>query len=136
MIPEPQGEIRIGAEVDIITARKVVRELASQAGFGLTDVTRIVTAASELARNVFRYAGTGVLRWRKIDTVTGTGVEFIFEDFGPGIADVDQAMQEGFTTSGGLGVGLPGAKRLMDEFQIRSEPGKGTVVKISKWRRK
>jgi len=136
MSAERQGEMRILTEGDIVVARKVVRGVANDAGFGLTDVTRIVTAASELTRNVFRYAGAGVLRWRNIDTNSSVGVEFVFEDYGPGIADIPQAMQEGFTTSGGLGLGLPGAKRLMDEFDICSEPGKGTTIKITKWKNK
>jgi len=136
MTSEPQGEMRILTEGDIVSARRLVRRVASDAGFGLTDITRIVTAASELTRNVFRYAGAGVLRWRNIDNNSGLGVEFTFEDYGPGIPDIPQAMQEGFTTSGGLGLGLPGAKRLMDEFDIRSELGKGTTIKITKWKKK
>lgn len=136
MSADLQGEVRIITEGDIVTTRKVVRQVSSQAGFGLTDVTRIVTAASELARNIFHYAGAGILRWRNINTNNGVGVEFTFEDYGPGILDIEQAMQEGFTTSGGLGLGLPGAKRLMDEFEIASVPGKGTTIKIRKWKRR
>jgi serine/threonine-protein kinase RsbT len=132
---QPQGEIRILTEADIVGARRIVRQVSSEAGFGLTDVTRIVTAASELARNVFRYAGAGVLRWQTVRANGGIGVEFVFEDSGPGIADLSEAMQEGFTTSGGLGLGLPGAKRLMDEFDIQSQPGEGTTVKIRKWKK-
>lgn len=135
MTPATHGEMPIVSEGDVVTARRVVRKVASEAGFGLTDVTRIVTAASELTRNVFRYAGSGVLRWRSLQNNSTVGVEFVFEDYGPGIADIQQAMQEGFTTGGGLGLGLPGAKRLMDEFDIRSEPGKGTTVTITKWKK-
>lgn len=135
MTAATQGEMPILSEGDVVTARRMVRKVASDAGFGLTDVTRIVTAASELTRNVFRYAGSGVLRWRSIQNNSTVGVEFLFEDYGPGIADIPQAMQEGFTTGGGLGLGLPGAKRLMDEFDIKSELGKGTTVRITKWKK-
>jgi serine/threonine-protein kinase RsbT len=136
MNDETQGEVRIEDESHIVTVRKTVREAATRLGFGLTDVTRIVTAASELARNVFHYAGSGVVGWRALDSGSNTGIELTFEDHGPGIANVEQAMQEGYSTSGGLGMGLPGAKRLMDEMEIRSEAGKGTTVVVKKWRRK
>jgi len=127
-------ELRIMAEGDIVAARNFVRQAAAGVGFGLTDVTRIVTAASELARNAFRYAGGGVMQCRRLDANGKIGIELTFEDRGPGIADIKQAMQEGYTTSGGLGLGLPGAKRLMDEMEVRSEIGKGTAVTVRKWR--
>ena len=127
-------EVRIAAESDIVAARNFVRQAAAGVGFGLTDVTRIVTAASELARNAFRYAGGGVMRCHRLDANGRTGIELTFEDHGPGIADIKQAMQEGYTTSGGLGLGLPGAKRLMDEMEVRSEIGTGTAVTVRKWR--
>jgi len=127
-------EVRIAAESDIVAARNFVRQAAAGVGFGLTDVTRIVTAASELARNAFRYAGGGVMQCRRLDANGKIGIELTFEDRGPGIADIKQAMQEGYTTSGGLGLGLPGAKRLMDEMEVRSEIGKGTAVTVRKWR--
>lgn len=130
------GEMTIGNENDIVMARKTVREVASGLGFGVTDVTRIVTAASELTRNIYLYAGSGVMRWRIInDSHPLRGVELIFEDHGPGIADIEQAMQPGYTSGKGLGMGLPGSKRLMDELDIHSAPGEGTTVKIRKWLR-
>ena len=135
MSAEPQREMPIRSESDIITTRRTVREVAQRLGFGITDVTRIVTATSELARNVVLYAGAGVIRWRELGISGKVGVELTLEDHGPGIADIEQVMQEGYTTSGGLGLGLPGTKRLMDEFEIASEVGKGTRVTVRKWRR-
>jgi serine/threonine-protein kinase RsbT len=108
MNASPQGEVSIKAESDIVVARRTVREAAAQAGFTVTDVTRIVTAASELARNVFKYAGEGVMRWRQVENDSQPGLELKFVDHGPGIPDVNLAMQEGFSTSNGLGMGLPG----------------------------
>jgi serine/threonine-protein kinase RsbT len=133
---EALGEVPIHSESDIVTARKAAREVATQLGFGLTDVTRIITAASELARNVYQYAGSGRMRWRVLHADDRTGIELTFEDHGSGISDIQEAMQEGFSTSGGLGMGLPGARRLMDELEIQSEAGKGTKVTVRKWRRR
>ena len=130
------GEVQIHSESDIVATRRTVRTAATQLGFGITDVTRIVTAASELARNVFLYAGSGIMRWQALDTGGRIGIELTFEDCGPGITDVEQAMQAGYTSGGGLGMGLPGAKRLMDEFDIASESGKGTIVTAKKWHRR
>ncbi len=130
-----QGEFKIETESDILTARKRIREAASALGFNLTDVTRIVTAASELRRNIFHYAGSGIMRWHQVGRDGRTGLELIFEDRGPGIADIDQAMEMGFSTGRGLGMGLPGAKRLMDEMTIESTPGVGTIVRVRKWRK-
>jgi len=135
MSAEPQGAMPIRSESDIVTTRRTVREVAQGLGFGLTDVTRIVTATSELARNVVLYAGSGVIRWRQLGISGKVGVELTLEDNGPGITNIEQAMQEGYTTSGGLGLGLPGTKRLMDEFEIASEVGKGTRITVRKWRR-
>lgn len=127
------GEMRIGTENDIVMARKSVREAAVALGFGVTDVTRIVTAASELTRNIYVYAGSGVMRWRSIVFENCIGLELTFADQGPGIADVERAMEPGYSTGKGLGMGLPGAKRLMDEMELHSEPGQGTTVCIRKW---
>ena len=135
MTASPAGELAIQAESDIVAARRAVREAATQLGFGLTDVTRIVTAASELARNVFKYAGEGVMRWQPLEEGSRRGMEVRFEDHGPGIADVGRALEEGYSTGGGLGMGLPGARRLMDEMEIRSTVGEGTTVVLRKWRR-
>jgi serine/threonine-protein kinase RsbT len=130
-----EGEVRIASESDIVTARKIVRAQAAALGFGVTDVTRIVTAASELTRNIYRYAGCGFMRWRLLHTAQGAGLELIFADEGPGIADVDKALESGYTTGNGLGMGLPGAKRLMDELEVCSEVGKGTTITARKWMR-
>jgi serine/threonine-protein kinase RsbT len=136
MSSEREGEVRINSEGDIIAARKTVRSAATQLGFGITDVTRIVTAASELTRNIYSYAGSGVLRWRALDSSGRIGIELTFADNGPGIPDIEQAMETGYTTSGGLGMGLPGAKRLMDDMDIHSAVGSGTTVTVRKWQRK
>lgn len=128
------GELTIDSEYDIVTARKAVRQAAMDCGFGLTDVTRIVTAASELSRNIFVYAGTGTVRWQGVSRDT-QGLEITFEDHGPGIDDVEQALEPGYTTGKSLGMGLPGSKRLMDELEVTSAPGVGTTVVIRKWLR-
>lgn len=129
------GELQIGTENDIVAARRAVREAATQLGFGPTEVTRLVTAASELARNVFKYAGQGCMRWTCVAVSTRVGIELQFVDRGPGIADIHLAMEHGYSTGGGLGLGLPGAKRLVDEMEIESEVGRGTTVTLKKWRK-
>lgn len=131
----PQGAVSIKSENDIVTARQTVREVATKLAFGITDVTRIVTAASELARNIFLFAGSGVMRWYALDINSAVGIELRFEDHGPGIPDIEQALMPGYGTSPGLGLGLPGAKRLMDEMEIQSKVGHGTAVTVRKWRR-
>jgi len=133
---ELSGEVSIVDESHIVTVRKTIRDLATQLGFGITDVTRIVTAASELARNVFHYAGTGTMRWTLIETIDKIGIQIVFEDHGPGIPDLSKALEPGYSTSGGLGMGLPGTRRLMDEMDIQSKVGAGTIVTVKKWRRK
>jgi serine/threonine-protein kinase RsbT len=131
-----EGEMVIANENDIVMARKAVRDVTTGMGFGVTDVTRIVTAASELTRNIYLYAGTGFMRWRVLDADEyHHGVELIFEDHGPGIENLEQAMVPGYTSGKGLGMGLPGSKRLMDEMEVDTVPGRGTVVKIRKWLR-
>lgn len=129
------GKVTIDKESDIIVVRKIVREAAAKLNFSITDITRIVTAASELARNVFLYAGSGIMKWRALDANPNVGMELIFEDHGPGIDDLEQVMRKGYSTSGGLGLGLPGSRRLMDEMEITSQAGKGTTIIIKKWRR-
>ena len=128
-----EGEMRIDSESDIVTARKTIRDLTAKLGFGLTDITRIVTAASELTRNIYCYASVGVMRWRSLNPGGSVGLELTFEDHGPGMANVAQCMEPHFSTSGGLGLGLPGAKRLMDEMTIESRLGQGTSVRVRKW---
>lgn len=131
---EPQV-IEVQAERDIVTARSTARQIAVSLGFGAIDQSRIATAVSELTRNIVRYATDG----RGQVTVRGTqdrpGIEVIVSDEGPGIADLDLVMQDGYTSGGGMGLGLPGTKRLMDEMQIESQPGRGTTITIRKWRR-
>ena len=133
--PSPD-EVAIKTEGDIISARRTIRDAATALGFGQTDVARIVTASSELARNVFRYAGEGLMRWKAVDQGDRVAIEVQFVDHGPGIADVGMAMSEGYSTGGGMGMGLPGAKRLVDEFDVQSAAGQGTTVTLRKWRRK
>lgn len=136
MSDPPQEYVPIKSESDIITARKAVRDVATRLCFGVTDVTRIVTAASELVRNIFLYAGSGTMRWHALNKNSSVGLELTFEDKGPGISDIELAMRPGFTTGRGLGLGLPGAKRLMDEIEVQSELGKGTTVTVRKWLRR
>ncbi len=136
MVVEASGEVHIIDESHIVTVRKTIRDAATRLGFGTTDVTRIVTAGSELARNVFHYAGRGVMYWSDVERGDAVGIQLVFEDHGPGIANLEQAMEPGYSTSGGLGMGLPGTKRLMDEMEILSQVGKGTIVTVRKWRRK
>ena len=131
-----EGEVPIEDESHIVTVRTTVRDAAGKLGFGLTDVTRIVTAASELARNVFRYAGAGVMRWRALKVGEASGIELVFVDHGPGIADIELAMREGYSSARGMGMGLPGARRLMDDFDLQSAVGQGTTVTIRKWCRR
>jgi serine/threonine-protein kinase RsbT len=128
------GELAIQTEGDIVATRHTVREIAVQIGFGITDITRIVTAASELARNVYKYGGGGTLRWRRLSSRERIGIELRFIDQGPGIPDISKALEVGYSTGKGLGLGLPAAKRLMDELDIESSPGQGTCVTLKKWR--
>lgn len=125
--------VEIRTTDDIITSRSAAKEMARELGFGIVDQTKIATAISELARNVIDYAGAGTLSMRAIEANQKKGVEIVCEDQGPGIDDVSQAMQDGFTTSKGLGMGLPGSKRLMDEFDIQSARGQGTRITARKW---
>jgi serine/threonine-protein kinase RsbT len=129
---ECEGKLRIDVEGDLVAMRKKIRELSLSLGFKVTDVTRIVTAASELTRNIYRFAGSGFVEWRLLDE-GGGGIELRFSDAGPGIADIARALEPGFTTGGGMGLGLPGARRLMDEMEIDTQVGKGTTVTVKKW---
>ena len=119
---------------DVVGVRQAVRQRAIQLGFNLVDQTKIVTAASELARNTLHYGGGGTLRIDEVQQGTRRGLRLVFEDNGPGIPDVALAMKDGFTTGSGLGLGLSGAKRLSNEFSIESRPGEGTRVTIVRWR--
>jgi serine/threonine-protein kinase RsbT len=119
---------------DVVGVRRVVREWALGVGFSLVDQTKIVTAASELARNVIVHGGGGSLRLEALNDEARRGLRLVFEDQGPGIADVARALKDGFSTGGGLGLGLGGAKRLSNEFEIESRPGAGTRVAITRWK--
>ena len=119
---------------DVVRVRQVVREWVVSLGFSLVDQTKMVTAASELARNALEHGGGGNVRLEALNNDTRRGLRLTFSDEGPGITDVEQAMKDGFTTGGGMGLGLGGAKRLVNEFEIGSEPGKGTKVTIVRWR--
>ncbi len=122
-------------EHDIAVARNEVRQLASALGFRLIDQTRLATVTSELARNVVKYGAGGRLIAQPTAEGDGRdGLRLIFEDTGPGIADIEAAMRDGFSTGRGLGKGLPGSKRLVHEFQIESEPGRGTRVTVVRWK--
>lgn len=119
---------------DIVLARQVVREWAIQVKFGIVDQTKIVTAASELARNTWDYGKGGTMKIEMLEDGPKKGLRLTFEDNGPGIADMALAMTDGYTSGGGLGMGLTGSKRLVNEFDIKSKIGEGTTVTITKWK--
>jgi serine/threonine-protein kinase RsbT len=125
---------RIRATEDVVAVRQAVREWSVAAGFGLIDQTKLVTAASELARNTLIYGGGGTVELQELNDGPRRGVRLVFEDHGPGIADVDAVLKDGYSTGGGLGLGLGGAKRLSSEFDIASRPGEGTRVSICRWK--
>ena len=128
-------EVRIAilTDADIVAARQAARQLAARLGFSSTDLTILATAVSEMARNIVRFAGAGEIVVELIDG-SRRGVQIVARDAGPGIPDIDRALTDGFSTYDGLGLGLPGARRLMDEFAVASEPGRGTTVTMTKWR--
>jgi serine/threonine-protein kinase RsbT len=119
---------------DVVLVRQTVRARAVEVGFSLVDQTKLVTAASELARNAVEHGGGGTMRLEVVNNGARRGVRLIFEDQGPGIPDIEKALKDGYTTGGGLGLGLGGAKRLANEFEIQSKPGEGTRVTITRWR--
>lgn len=128
------GELPLRNEHDIVLGRQAVRRLSQEQGFSLVDQTKLVTAASELARNAVTYGGGGVLRWEILLDGIRRGVRLTFQDEGPGIADVELALKDGWTSGTGLGLGLSGARRLVNEFEIVSLPGEGTRVTIARWK--
>lgn len=132
---EKKRLIPVKEELDIVTARQAGRELSRSLGFSIVDLTRITTAISELARNIILYADSGTVTIETINQADILGIEIIAQDNGPGIADVDKAMEDGFSTSNGLGAGLPGVRRLMDDFELKTEVDKGTTIRIVKWRK-
>ncbi len=125
--------VPIRADVDILFARQKVRALAMSLRFSSSELTLIATAISEVARNIVSYAGRGEIILRIVQRGPRRGVHVVARDHGPGIADIERAMEDGYSTSRSLGLGLPGSKRLMDEFEIASQLGKGTVVTMTKW---
>lgn len=134
MAVEKSEILQIRGEEDIVKVRKVVREWSVTTGFRLVDQTKVVTAASEIARNVLEYGGGGTLLLESLRENPRRGLRMLFEDKGPGIGDVEQALKDGFTSGGGLGLGLGGAKRLVHEFAIESSIGVGTRVTLTQWK--
>ena len=130
---ENEIQVPINSDQDIVTARQRGRLLAAALGFSSGDATLIATAISELARNIVRYAKSGEIRLTVINGSARQGIQLVAQDRGPGIPDIPQALRDGFSTSGSLGLGLPGVMRLMDEFEITSKRGKGTTVVMRKW---
>ena len=131
---DASGTLPIRSEQDVVASRQVVRSLTQELKFSLVDQTKMVTAASELSRNTLVHGGGGELRWEALDQGGRLGLRLHFEDQGPGIADIKQALVDGWTTSKGMGLGLPGSKRLVHEFEIESTPGQGTRVSITRWK--
>ena len=129
----PEEFIPVTGDADIVTARTRAKDVAAALGFSRTDQTRIATAVSEVARNIVVYAGTGEVALRPKRGDGGWGLVVVARDDGPGIADLDQALTDGYSTAGSLGVGLPGSRRLMDSLEIDSEMGRGTTVTMVKW---
>ncbi|MGV3463954.1 MAG: anti-sigma regulatory factor [Heyndrickxia sp.] len=132
---EFQSSVKILNEWDIVAVRQLGRNIAKELNFGTVDQARITTAISELARNIFLYAKQGQITINKVFDDGKWGLQIIAEDEGPGIQDIRKAMEDGYSTSGGLGAGLPGVKRLMDTFDIDSKPNQGTIIKATKWLR-
>jgi serine/threonine-protein kinase RsbT len=131
---EPSGQAPIRSERDIVLARQQVRKMTQMQGFSLVDQTKMVTAASELARNALIYGGGGTMHWQMLNEGGRSGLRLTFSDQGPGIANLEMAMTDGWTSGSGLGMGLSGAKRLVNEFEIDTRVGAGTRVSITRWK--
>ncbi len=134
MVDSERETVPIRSGEDIVRVRQRVREAAQQLGFSLVDQTKIVTATSELARNALDYAYGGTMSMAVIESGGRRGLRLCFEDNGPGIPDIDLALKDGYTTGSGLGLGLSGARRLMNEFDIDSRPGEGTRITVTRWK--
>ncbi|MEH2356217.1 anti-sigma regulatory factor [Nostoc sp.] len=134
MMMQKTETIDIQSSIDVVLVRQSVRQLAVEIGFGLVDQTKIVTAASELARNTLDYGGGGTVKLETLQEGRRRGLRLTFEDRGPGISDIELALKDGFTTGNGLGMGLGGAKRLANEFEIQSAVGEGTRIIIVRWK--
>lgn len=128
-----EARVRITSDDDIVTARQEGRRLSAQLGFSSTDLTLIATAISEITRNIRLYAGEGQVQLKLVHERNREGIVVVARDSGPGIADLELAMQDGYSTGGSSGLGLPGARRLMDEFEVSSRPGQGVTVTMKKW---
>ena len=124
----------ISASENVITARQAVKKWAVEMGFSLSDQTKLITVTNELARNIVIYAQNGTMLMEELDDKVRRGLRMTFHDDGPGIADIDRAMQVGYSTVSGLGLGLSGSKRLVDEFSLTSEVGKGTHIVVTRWK--
>jgi serine/threonine-protein kinase RsbT len=125
--------IAVSTDQDVVRVRQLVRTVAVAVKLSLVDQTKLVTAASELARNTLVYGGGGTVEVRRVSNGRRTGIRVVFTDQGPGIADLEQALTDGYTTGGGLGLGLSGARRLVDEFDIDTAVGQGTTISVTKW---
>ena len=135
MSDEPTlGSLPVRSEEDIVASRQKVRVLTQQLKFSLVDQTKMITAASELSRNTLVHGGGGQMRWEILEQGLKRGLRLHFEDQGPGIAELQLALTDGWTSGGGMGLGLPGSKRLVHEFEIRSAVGQGTTVSITRWK--
>lgn len=134
MTIQKSSVLLIQVDDDIARARQIVRAWASELGFSLVDQTKIVTATSELARNTLTHGGGGAMTLEEVRDNGRRGLRLTFEDQGPGIIDLEQALQDGYSTGGGLGLGLGGAKRLSNHFEISSRPGEGTWVRVTRWK--
>lgn len=128
--------VQVKSDSDLVAARRKGRVMAEQLGFSASEATLVATTISELARNIVSYAGNGEIFLSLVNDGERQGIAVIARDRGPGIADTRLAVQEGYSTSGGLGLGLPGVRRIMDEFEIVSEPGRGTTITVTKWKRR
>ena len=133
-LEESQGSQPLRSEEDIVASRQKVRALTQQLKFSLVDQTKMITAASELSRNTVVHGGGGAMRWELLDDGVRRGLRLHFEDEGPGIPDLKLALTDGWTSGGGMGLGLPGSKRLVHEFELHSTPGQGTRVSITRWK--
>ena len=129
-----QETVPIASSSDVVLARQKVRQWAIEMKFTLVDQIKLVTAASELARNALEHGKGGQMVIEQVENSIKSGLKLVFEDRGPGISDLDAALRDGYTTGGGMGLGLGGSKRLVNEFQIESEPGKGTRVTVVRWK--
>lgn len=131
---ETAGAMPVQAEPDIVLARQLVRRLTQELKFSLVDQTKMITAASELSRNTVVYGGGGTMEWAIVTAGLRTGLRLAFVDQGPGIPDMELAMKDGWTSGNGMGMGLSGSKRLVNDFEIDSAPGRGTRVTITRWK--